>query len=49
MPQQAKTIRETGTLPFTLFNQGAADLVFFASVKGGHLNTVDWRAGEKGV
>ena len=38
-PQQAKIRRETGTLPFTLFNQSAADLDFFASVKDGHLNT----------
>ena len=40
-PQQAKIRRETGTLPFTLFNQSAADLGFFASVKGCHLKTVD--------
>ena len=40
-PQQAKIRRETGTLPFMLFNQSAADLGFFAIVKGGHLNTVD--------
>ena len=29
------------TVPFTLFNQSAADLGFFAIVKGGHLNIVD--------